>query len=72
MPMSKSKDNRTETSSWWKYNFDIEANGQGYTEVMNACDTLSNGDTLEFQMLFRYDEEQNSCGSHTKPCQKPY
>ena len=39
---------------------------------MNACDTLSNGDTLEVQMLFGYDKEQISCGSHTKPCQKPY
>ena len=23
-------------------------------------------------MLFGYEEEENSCGSHTKPCQKPY
>ena len=39
---------------------------------MNVCDTLSNGDTLEVQMLFGYDEEQISCDSHTKPCQNPY
>ena len=28
-------------------------------KVTNACDTLSNCDTLEFQMLFGYEEEQN-------------
>ena len=41
-------------------------------KVTNACDTLSYCDTLEFQMLFGYEEEHNRCGSHTKPCQKPY
>ena len=69
--MSKNKDNRVKASSREKYNFDI-AKGQGHTEVMNVCNTLSNGDILEFQMLFGYDEEQIRCGSHTKPCQKPY
>ena len=38
------------------YNFDIEAKGQGHTEIMKICYTLSNGDTLMCQI--RYDDSK--------------
>ena len=47
MHISKSKDDLAQTQIRGdKYNFDIEVKGQGHTEVMNVCDTLSHGDTL--------------------------
>ena len=32
-------------NSLWKYNFDIDAKGQGHTEFMTVCDTSYHGDT---------------------------
>ena len=39
-----------DTNSLLKYNFDIEAKGQGHTEVVNAFDTSSHGNTLICQI----------------------
>ena len=50
MPMLKSKDDLVSVKFMVKiYNFDIEVKRQGHTEVMNASDTLYNGDTLMCQ-----------------------
>ena len=61
MSMSKSKDDLGQTQIHGeKNNFDIEAKGQGHTDVMNVCDTLSLSKTLMCQIWYDYVKGQEA------------
>ena len=55
VPVSKSKDHLAKTQKHGEnLILNIEAKGQGQTEVMNVCDTLSYGDILMCQIWYEY------------------
>ena len=56
-----------DTNSWWKYNFDIEVNGQGQTKDMDVRDTSSH-----MPYMVWLCQRTKKLGPKTKPRHRPY